>query len=175
MMRKQSRIILFMAACVAGLMGQVAAFGANTNSVWDLNSINLLKVSKLNAVETNAGTAVFLDDGTFSVTVGTNEFDGTYTNNTKQLTMTLGADSVAGLESNMVDFVVNAADLPPEITITVKSLKVSKIKLSKTGVPEVLTTTLSATASETEGNKTRKKSFSTKSLLTDWVNVSGSF
>jgi hypothetical protein len=170
-MRKHTRIVYLVAAFLAGFIGQLAAFGATTNSVWDLNNINLLSVGKLKAVDTNAATAVFLSDGTFSVLVGTNEFDGTYTNTTKQLTMTLGAGSQAALESNIVDFVLN--QIPPGIDITVKSLKVSKIKLSKTGVPGPLTTTMSATASETVQGKTRHKSFSTKSLLTDWVLSSG--
>ena len=152
-------------------MGQLAAFGANTNSVWDLNAINLLSVGKLKVAETNAATAVFLSDGTCSLLVGTNEFDGAYTNTTKQLTLTFGADGQAALESNVVDFVL--AQIPPGITVTVKSLKISKIKLSKTGVPVLETATASLTASETVNGKTKKKSFSVKTLLADWVLSSG--
>ena len=35
-MKKQSRIVVFLATCLAGFITQVAAFGQTTNSVWDL-------------------------------------------------------------------------------------------------------------------------------------------
>ena len=46
-MKKQSRVVLFTAVCLVGFIGQISAFGASTNSVWDLTSISVFKVAKI--------------------------------------------------------------------------------------------------------------------------------
>jgi hypothetical protein len=172
-MKKHSRIVFFTAACLAGFIGQLAAFGATTNSVWDLTSISTFKAGKINVVETNPATAVFLSDGTASLLVGTNQFAGTYTNTTKQLTLTPGAGGLAGIASNAVAL-INAAIDDPAITITAKSVKFnSKIKLSKTGVPVSTTDTVSGKGSETVKGKVKSKSFTLKTLWKDWTWSSG--
>ena len=170
-MRKHSRVVFFMAACLAGFIGQLAALGANTNSAWDLTSISLFKVAKINVVETNSATAVFLDDGTCSLLIGTNEFAGTYTNTTKQVTLLLGAGGLTALKSNAVDLI--QANIPPGINVAVQSVKFAKIKLSN-GVPVLETDTVKGKLSETVGSKTRSKGFSLKTLWTDWTLSAGS-
>jgi hypothetical protein len=169
-MKKHTRIIFLMAGCLAGLMGQVAAYGATTNSVWALNSISSLSAGKLKAVQTNAATAVFLSDGTASLLVGTNEFDGTYTNNAKQVTLTIGAGGLAGLESNVAAF---ASSVAPGVTITIKSIKFSsKIKLTN-GIPVKAGDTVSGTGSVTVSGNTKSKHFTVKTLYTSWTLSSG--
>ena len=170
-MKKHSRVVLFMAVCLAGFIGQLAAVGATTNSVWDLTSISSFKAGKIKVAETNAASAVFLSDGTCSLLVGANEFAGSYTNNTKQVTLTLGAGGLTALKSNVVDLI--QAQVGSGVTITVKSVKFSKIKLSKTGVPVLATDTVSGKGSETIGGKVKSKSFSLKTLWTDWTLSSG--
>jgi hypothetical protein len=157
-----------MAGCLAGFIGQWTAFGATTNSVWDLNSINILKVGKLQASATNAATAVFLSDGTCSLLVGTNEFDGTYTNNTKQLALTFDATA---LKSNAVDFVLTLVP-PGAATITVKSLKINKITL-KNGIPTKAGDSVKASVSAVVKGKTKSKGISITTLWSDWTLSSG--
>ena len=171
-MKRHTRVVLLVAGCLAGFLGQLSAFGASTNSVWDLNFINTLKVGKLQASDTNAATAVFLSDGTCSLLIGTNEVDATYTNNTKQVTLTFDAVGQAALESNAVDFLETLVP-PGEATITAKSLKLTKIKLSKTGVPVLETDTVKLTVSAVVKGKTKSKGISVKTLWTDWVLSSG--
>ncbi len=171
-MKKHSRVVLFTAVCLAGFIGQVAAFGATTNSVWDLTSISSFSAGKIKVVETNAATAMFLSDGTCGLLIGTNRFAGTYTNNTKQVTLTLGGGGQAALASNAVALI--QAQVSPGVTITVKSVKFSsKIKLSTTGVPVLATDTVSGKGCETVGNKTKCKSFKLKTLWKNWTLSSG--
>jgi len=170
-MKKHTRVILVVAGCLAGFMGQLAAFGANTNSLWNVTSISLLSAGKTKIVETNAVSALFLSDGTCSFLVGTNTYAGTYTNNTKQVTVTLSAGGLAGLESNAADFAIS--QVPPQVTIKIKSIKfTSKIPL-KNGIPSKAGDTVSGTGSETVSGKTKSKSFSVKTALTDWVLSAG--
>jgi hypothetical protein len=151
-------------------MGQMAAFGATTNSVWDVTSISLLSAGKLKAVSTNAVSAVFLGDGTCSFLEGTNTYAGTYTNNTKQVTVTLSAGSLTGLESNAAAFAEAEA---PGVTITIKSIKfTSKIPL-KNGIPSKAGDTVSGKGSITVSGKTKSKSFSVKTALTSWTLSAG--
>jgi hypothetical protein len=159
-----------MAACLAGFIGQLAAFGATTNSVWDLTSISSFKAGKIIVVETNAASAVFLSDGTCSLLIGTNEFTGAYTVKKTQLTLILGAGGMAALKSAAVALIQAHV---PSATITVKSVKFSKIKLLTTGVPVSASDTVSGKGCETVGTKTKCKSFSLKTLWTDWTLVSG--
>jgi hypothetical protein len=162
---------VFTAACLAGFIGQLAAFGATTNSVWGLTSISSFKAGKINVARTNAATAVFLGDGTCSLLIGTNQFTGTYTNNTKQLTLTLGAGGLAAIKTNALELIQAQV---PSATLTVKSVKFSsKIKLSKTGEPVKATDTVSGKGCETVGTKTKCKSFNLKTLWTDWTLTSG--
>jgi hypothetical protein len=168
--KKHSRVIVFVAACLAGFIGQVAAFGATTNSVWDLNSISTFKAGKINVAKTNAATAVFLSDGTCSLLIGTNEFDGAYTVKKTKITLIPSAGGLAALKSNAVALIQAQV---PGATITVKSVKFAKITLSKTGVPVKETDTISGKGCETFGTKTRCKSFTLKTLWTNWTLTSG--
>jgi hypothetical protein len=170
-MKKQSRVIFFMAAGVAMFVGQLAAFGQTTNSVWDVSAVTELSAGKTKDLSTNSVTAVFLSDGTFDLTAGTNVFDGTYTNTTKALTVTFSTNSVAALESNVVDFIHNQLD--PEIVVTIKSSKFSKIKLSKTGVPVSVSDKISGKGSLTVEGKTKSKGFTFSTLWTSWTLTSG--
>jgi hypothetical protein len=171
-MKKQSWVVFVMAVCLAGFIGQ-AAFGATPVSTWSLSAVSLFSAGKIKDVVTNTATAVFLSDGTASLLVGTNTFAAAYTNNTKQLTLTLTAGGLAALKSNAVDLIQGAIN-DPAVTITVKSVKFSsKIKLSKTGVPVSTTDTVSGKGSVTVSGKTKSKSFTLKTLWTNWVLTSG--
>lgn len=177
-MKKHLRVVSVMAVCIAGFMTQVAAFGQTTNSVWDLSTIATFTAGKIKVVETNAATAVFLSDGTASLIHGTNEYSGTYTNTTKQLTLTLGTGGLAALKADATDLIDSAID-NTNIIITVKSVKFSnKIKLTSAGVPESTKATISGSGSETglvKGKtKTVSKSFKLTLLYTDWTLASGS-
>lgn len=113
---------------------------------------------------------MFLSDGTASLTVGTNTYTGTYTTTKSSVVLTLDAGSMTSLEIATSDFVLS--NIPPGITVTVKSAKFSKITL-KNGVPTKGTVTISGTGSETVGGKTKTKSFKVKTVWTDWTLSSG--
>jgi hypothetical protein len=167
-MKKHSRVVVFMAVCLAGFIGQLAAFGATTNSVWDLSSISAFKAGKIRVAVTNSASAVFLSDGTASLLLGGHEYAGTYTNNTKQLTITIGTNSIATVKSDVAALI--QAQVPAGVTITINSVKFSpKIKLSTTGVPGTLTDTAKGKGCETFGTKTKCKSISLKTLWTNWT------
>jgi hypothetical protein len=168
-MKKHSRIIFVMAACLAGFIGQSGALAASTNSVWGVTVVSTLSVDKA-AATSDPATFTFLSDGTFGVLVGSTALDGTYTNTTKSLTLTFSTNSVASLESNVVNII--SSDVSPEVVVTFKSSKLSKIKL-KDGVPGKVTDKISGKGSLTEGTKTRSKSFSFTYLFTDWTNTFG--
>jgi hypothetical protein len=170
-MRKHSRVIFFVVACLAGFMGQLAAFGATTNSVWNLTSVSTFRAGKIHVARTNAASAVFLSDGTCGLLIGADEFGGTYTNNTRQLKLTLGTGGVAALKSNAV--VLIQAQVPSGVTITVKSVKFNKNITLKNGVPVKATDTISGKGCETVGTRTKCKSFSLKTLWTNWTLTSG--
>jgi hypothetical protein len=160
-----------MAGCLAGFIGQLAAFGATTNSVWDVTSISTFKAGKTKVIETNAATAMFLSDGTCSLKIGTNEFAGAYTNTTKKLTLTLGAGGLGAMKTNALELIQAQV---PSATLTVKSVKFSsKIKLSTNGVPVKATSTVSGKGCEFIGGKNRCKGFSLKTLWADWTLSSG--
>ena len=167
-MQKHSRVVFFMAACLAGFIGQMTAFGQTTNSVWDGSSISTFKAGKVHLAITNPVTAVFMSDGTASILYNGDVYAGTYTNTTKLLKFNLGDVGIATLKTD-VAALLESED--PSVTWTVKSVKFSpKIKLSTTGVLETLTDTV--TGKGCEGTKC--KSFSLKTLWTDWTLVSGS-
>lgn len=168
-MKKHSPVIFVMAACLAGFIAQSSAFAQTTNSVWGVSVVSTLSVDK-EAATTDPATVTFLSDGTFGVLVGSTELDGTYTNTTKSLTLTFSTNSVASLESNVVDVI--SSDVSPEVVVTFKSAKLSKISI-KDGVPVKATDKISGKGSLTEGTKTRSKSFSFTYLFTDWTNTFG--
>jgi ABC-type thiamin/hydroxymethylpyrimidine transport system permease subunit len=171
-MKKHSRVIGFMAVCLAGFIGQLAASGATTNSVWDLSSISTFKAGKTSAVTTNSVTAVFLSDGTASLFLQGHEYAGTYTNTSKLLTFTIGTNGVAALKSDVAALI--QSHVPSAVTITISSVKFSsKIKLSTTGIPVLATDMAKGKGCETFGTKTKCKSISLKTLWTHWTLVSG--
>jgi hypothetical protein len=170
-MKKHFGIVFIMAACVVGFIGQLAAFGANTNSVWDVTAISTLKAPKLKVIETNAATAVFLDDGTCAIVVGSDEFDGTYTNTSRTLKMAFTPGGVVALESNAFDFAT--AQVPPEITVTItKTAKLPSIQL-KDGVPVKLTAKVSGKGSAVVRGRTASRNFTVTDLLVNWTLSSG--
>jgi hypothetical protein len=170
-MKKRSRIIFVMAACLAGFIGQSPARAATTNSVWDVTAVSTLKAGKIKDVATNAATAVFLSDGTCSILVGSDEFDGTYTNTTRTLKITFSPGGVAALESNAFDFATSL--VPSGITITIKNIsKLPSIQL-KNGVPVKATERISGKGSETVRGRTASRSFTVTDLLIAWTLSSG--
>jgi hypothetical protein len=170
-MKRHTRVIFFMAACLAGFIGQSPARAANTNSVWDVTAVTTLKAGKIKDVVTNAATAVFLSDGTCSIVVGSDEFDGTYTNTTRSLKITFSPGGVAALESNAFDFATSL--VPSGITISIKSAsKLSPIQL-KNGVPVKATERISGKGSAIVRGRTASRSFTVTDLLIDWTLSSG--
>ena len=170
-MKKHSRVSFLTALCLAGFIGQWTAFGASTNSVWDVTSISAFKAGKIHAVRTNSAVAVIFTDGTASVQVGGGEFDGNYTNNTKKLTLTIGAGGLAALKNEALALIQAQV---PSATLTVKKVKFTpKIKLSTTGVPVKATDTVTGKGCEVIAGKNRCKSFTLKTLWTNWTLVSG--
>ena len=164
-MKKHSRVVFFTAVCLAGFIGQLAAFGATTNSVWGLSAISSFKAGKINVVRTNAATAVFLSDGTCSLLIGTNEFTGAYTVKKTQVTLTPSAGGLAAVKSNALELIQAQV---PSATLTVKSVKFSKIKLTN-GVPAKASDTVSGKGCE----GTKCKGFKLKTLWTNWTLTSG--
>lgn len=161
-----------MAACLAGFIGQSVAFGATTNSVWDLTAVSVFKVAKINVAKTNSVTAVFLSDGNCSLLLGTNEYAGTYTAKKSQVTLLLGNGGLGTLKSDAVTLIQDAIN-DSAITVTVKSLKFSKITL-KNGVPVKATDTISGTlCGTTSKGKVKCKGFSLNTLWTNWTLSSG--
>lgn len=158
-----------MAACLAVFIGQSGAFAQTTNSVWDLTAITELSAGKIKDTSTNSANAVFLSDGTFALVHGTNQYDGTYTNTTKSLTVTFSPSALAALESNVVILISSEV---PGVTVTIKSSKFSKIKLLD-GVPVKVSDKISGKGSETIDGKTRSKSFKFTTLYTEWTLSSG--
>jgi len=170
-MKKHSGVVFIVAASLVGFIGQLAASGATTNSVWDVTAVSTLKAPKLKVIETNAATAVFLSDGTCSITVGSDEFDGTYTNTTRSLKITFSPGGVSALESNAFNFATS--QVPSGITITIKSAsKLPSIQL-KDGVPVKATERISGKGSETVRGRTASRSFTVTDLLIDWTFSSG--
>ena len=169
-MKKRSRIIFVMAACLAGFIGQSPAHAANTNSTWNVTAISKLKAGKIKDIATNAATAVFLSDGTCNITVGSDEFDGTYTNTTRTLKITFTAGGVAALESNAFDFATSEV---PEVTITItKAAKLGSIQL-KNGVPVKASEKISGKGSLTVRGRTLSRAFTDTDLLVNWTLSSG--
>jgi hypothetical protein len=171
-MKKHSLVKFFMAACLAGFMGQLAALGQTTNSAWNVTAISALSAGKLKSADTNSATAVFLSDGSCSFSIGSRSVTGTYTNTTKSLAITLNPAGVAAIESNAFD---QATALVPEAVITIKSSKFpTKIAL-KDGVPVKASDKISGKGSITVNEKTKSKSFTVTDTLVDWVATSGGF
>ncbi|HTS19014.1 MAG TPA: hypothetical protein VMP11_15680 [Verrucomicrobiae bacterium] len=164
-MKKCSWTVFCMAASVAGLIGQVAAFGASTNATYTVTVDYAFAAAKEST--SSSATAAFLSDNSFSVVIGTDNITGTYTVKGSQVTLTPDADGTAALESNVFDWIETF--VPPEVVITFKTPKPAKLKLDKTGVPESLKGTVSGKG--TEGKKSR--SFSIKTSWTDWTLTSG--
>jgi|HubBroStandDraft_6_1064221.scaffolds.fasta_scaffold402835_2 hypothetical protein len=172
-MKKHSRIIFVMAACLAGLMGQLTAFGANTNSAWNVSAVSKISAGKIKDSETNSATAVFLSDGTFNLTIqgAANTIGGTYTNTASSLTITLSTNGVAAVASNTFDAATAVA--PGGITISITKVgKPSRIQL-KNGVPQKGTDRISGKGSEEVRDRTVSRSFSVTDTLIDWTLSSG--
>ncbi len=114
---------------------------------------------------------MFLSDGTCGIVVGSDEFDGTYTNTSRTLKITLSPDGLAALGSNAFDFATSV--VPGGITISIKKVgKLSSIQL-KNGVPVKATERISGKGSETVRGRTASRSFTVTDLLVDWTFSSG--
>jgi hypothetical protein len=165
-MKKHSRVSSVVAVCLAGFIGQLAAFGATTNSVWSLSAVSTFKAGKILVNETVPATAVFLSDGTASLLVGGNELAGNYTVKKTQLTLTPSAGGLTAVKSNAVALI--QAHVSAGVTLSVKSVKFSKIKLTN-GVPAKASDTVSGKGCE----GTKCKGFKLKTLWTNWTLTSG--
>jgi hypothetical protein len=168
-MKKSSWIVCCLAVLFAG---QIAASAASTNAVYSLTSDSVFKAGKINVTQSHPATALFYSDGTCELDVLGFTFTGTYakSKNGKQVVLT-DTTNKAVLESSIAALIAEQA---PGATITVKSVKWSKITLDKTtGAPTKATDTASGKGCETFGSKTKCKSFALKTTWTNWTLISG--
>lgn len=169
-MKKHSWIVAFLAASLMGLIGQMTAFGAPapifTNATYTVKSISLFNFRTVHIIETNSATVAFTTNGVVTLTIGTNDITGTYTETKSAIKLSPNAGGLAVIESNAVDLIEANSEISDlGITATVKSLKFTPITLKK-GAPQKATDTITGTLSAEIGGKERHAGFS---LLTEWV------
>ena len=171
----RSKGVLYMVAGLAGLLGQVTAFGASTNAAYDVTAIQLLSAGRAKIVQTNSATAVFLSDGTFSLTISSNDVTGSYTAKGSSVKLILDANGTTALESNAIELAQSL--VPTNVVITASSAKISALKLTKAGAPVSTKDSVKGKGSETltvKGKtKTVSKSFTVGTVWTDWVLTAG--
>ncbi len=116
--------------------------------------------------------------GTFDLYDGTYHYTGTYTlvKNGKQMALTLDANGLSAVESNEVDLIEDAAADAgvslEDLTVTIQSIKLGNISMEN-GVPHKETNTITGKASAAVNGKFKTKSFTHKSVKTNWTLVSG--
>jgi hypothetical protein len=197
-MKKRSWIVFWLATFLAGLSGQTTAFGQDvvnnlsskdtkatecsppqwcqfTNAVYGIESTDTLTVGRLghNSSE-SPQTFTLYDDGTWDLYDGTYHYTGTYAlvKNGKQIALTINANGLAAVKSNLVDNIQNlAADKGvslDNLLVTVQSVKITNITM-KNGVPYQSTSTVKGNASATVNGKFYSVSFTQKSVKTNWT------
>lgn len=169
-MKKSPWIVFCLTVVVAGLLGQMSAFGQTTNAVYSLTSAYTFKVSKYKVTQTDSATAVFLSDGTCDLLVAGYVFSGTYTvsKSGKQVVLIPDTNGLAAMASNVVSLISSEI---PGVSVSVKRVKFSKIAIKK-GVLQA-TDSISGKLSATVNGKLKSKGFSLKTLWTNWTLVSG--
>jgi len=172
-MKNCSRIVVCLAACAAAFVVQSVAFGATTNSVYNLDAITSFSVGKDKAAGTNAASVAFLSDGTCGVTIGTNDYTATYVASKSSVTVTLDPNSQAAYASNIVDFVLANVPAIPGLTCTVRKLTFSKISL-KNGAPTKASASISTLLAAEINGKHRTKGLNLKAAFINWTLASGS-
>jgi hypothetical protein len=170
-MKRSSWIVLCLALALVAFVGQMTASGQTTNAFYSLTSESSVTAGKKHLAETNSWDAVFLSDGTCSLSLvdSTNTVSGNYlvAKNGKSVTITPGAGGVKAVENEVISEIESA---DPSLTVTVSSVKLSKISLDKSGKPVLAG--LAVNGKVSNGKKT--KSFSLKTAWVDWTLVSGS-
>jgi hypothetical protein len=169
-MKKHSWFVACLAAGVIGLVGQTAASGAPapifTNATYTVTAISLFNLSKIHIIQTNSVTVAFATNGVVTLTIGTNDITGTYTETKSAIKLSPNAGGLAVIESNAVDLIDSNPDISDlGATASVKSLKFTPITLKK-GAPQKATDTITGTLSAVIKGKERHKGYS---LLTEWV------
>lgn len=169
-MKKHSWIVGCLAASLVGLIGQMAAFGAPapifTNATYTVTSISLFNFRTIHIIETNSATVAFATNGVVTLTIGTNEVTGTYTQTKSSIKLSPGAGGLAVIESNAVNLIESNSEISDlGITATVKSIRFTPITLKK-GAPQKATDTITGTLSAVINDKERHAGFS---LLTEWI------
>jgi hypothetical protein len=123
-------------------------------------------------------TFTLRDDGTWDLFDGTYHYTGTYTpvNNGKQIALTLDANGLSAVESNMFDNIQRlAADdgvSLDNLSVSVQSVKITNITMKK-GVPYKATSTVRGKATAIVNGRFYSESFTQKSVKTNWTLVSG--
>jgi len=169
-MTKRSRIVVFLAACLAGFMTQVSAFGQTTTAVYTVDATITYKVGKDTGSLPSSATAYFLSDGTFNL-VGSGsygiQFSGTYSvaKNGKTATIKSSASEVQTIENDIISIIEGEYS---GATATVNGAKWSKITLSS-GVPTSASITATGKGCESNGKKTKCKGFTIKVTATNWT------
>jgi hypothetical protein len=157
-----------MALCVAGLVGQMTAFGQTTNAVYTVDSVISYKVGKDSGSISGSATAYFLSDGTCDLATDKGyHLTGTYkvSKNDKTVTLTPDANGKAAIESEIASYIETQF---PGATATVTSFRWSKITVNN-GTPVNATITGGGKGCETVGTKTKCKSFTFKTTVTNWT------
>jgi len=165
-MKKHSRVVFFMAASLAGFIGQMAAFGQTTNASYTLQSIITIKAGKFKTNLTYSATAVFLSNSNCFLNIDDLVLSGTYTLSKNGKQATLNPD-ISADESTVISFIESKI---PEITPTVKTIKFSKITRLSEGAPSTKTkATVTARGKYTESGSSKAKGYSFKAVAEEWT------
>ena len=171
--------------CLAALfVGQITAFAQSTTAVYSVIVSNVFSVStkkgtkRVDKVDT--ATATFLNNGSCSVEVGSSDLTGSYTVSpkTNDIVFTRDDTSVLATSNNLVALLYSNG-VPSDVTISLKALRGTDIKLGKNDEPitpkAAATDTIIGTLSGTNKHgKVVTKGFSLKTYWIDWLLTSGS-
>ena len=184
-MKKSSWIVFCLTAFLAGGSWQTTAFGSDTDTVYNVASLDTFSAGGLGHYSAESSdtctfsySGSFSGGGTFDLYDGKYHFTGTYTltKNGKQIALVLDTSGQAAVESNSVDIIQElAADYGvtlEDLSVTIQSIKLSTLSI-KDGVPYKETSTIHGKASAIVGGKQKTKSFSHKAVKTNWELISG--
>jgi hypothetical protein len=168
-MKRHQWIICGLAVLVAGIGGQMTAFGLD--AVYNTTVAVTLHVAGAPAAkDTTGGTLTANSDGSFGLVVGADDFTGNYTlsKNGKQVALTLDGNGQSVLESAIMDGITSIA---ANGGVTLSNLTLSKVKVTiskatiKNGSPQKFTVSVSGRASAGANGKSVTRSFTYKAAV----------
>jgi hypothetical protein len=166
-MKKSPWIVFCVAVLLAGVSGQTTAFGQTTNAAYSITADFVFKCPRLKVDKpvNFLGTGTFLNGVTCILQVGTNDFTGTYVvaknGKSAKLTLDTGGTSTKNFVAGLI---ASDPDIPTGVTVTVKSVRFSHVKLS--GDSLTVASAVSGTLSATIDGKNRSTGFSLKGVWT---------